>query len=235
MVNGLEFRQDASKFCVIVTDAPPHGIERKDDDYPHGDPGQEDCLKICRALSSKGVTVYPVGCEPNLTTRYQFGGDFLRSVARICNGVYIPISSANVLTDVIIYGARDLLNIEKQLSKNGTLLEQFKMTDVPLEEQVYQLAQNVDMTRVFTLNTFDESLSLVSKENIDILISAESLSRAKPLLKAQDRSRTISSFHPSNITELTSLSSDNTLTMDYARRLVSMSHSRGYSSNSNTL
>ena len=34
----LKWRGDAAKIAVVITDAPPHGIGERDDDYYDGDP-----------------------------------------------------------------------------------------------------------------------------------------------------------------------------------------------------
>jgi hypothetical protein len=45
----LDYRQHATKVCVLITDAPPHGLEGMNDGFPDGDPGL--CSNVFDILS----------------------------------------------------------------------------------------------------------------------------------------------------------------------------------------
>jgi hypothetical protein len=64
----LKFRDEATKICVLITDAPPHGIESSGDNYPDGDPNCRDLLAIVRDLAAQGVIMFSVGCEPSISS-----------------------------------------------------------------------------------------------------------------------------------------------------------------------
>jgi hypothetical protein len=63
----LKYRPEATKICVLITDAPPHGIELSGDDYRNGDPNCRDLLEIIRDLATQGVILFSVGCEPSIS------------------------------------------------------------------------------------------------------------------------------------------------------------------------
>lgn len=94
----LSYRKDATKICVLIADAPPHGLGLEHDGFPDGCPTGNDPFKSCRAMVEKGIVLYCVGCEPNIL-RYK---DFFMCLAYITGGQYVPLSKAQGLSKVII-------------------------------------------------------------------------------------------------------------------------------------
>ncbi|CAF4074903.1 unnamed protein product [Rotaria sp. Silwood2] len=60
----LSWRSEATKICVLISDAPPHGLKQCDDHFPDGCPLGFDPLKIAREMAEKHITLYVVGVEP---------------------------------------------------------------------------------------------------------------------------------------------------------------------------
>lgn len=60
----LSWRPEATKICVLISDAPPHGLDLANDGFPDGDPGGIDPLKTVRDMAEKQITLYCVGVEP---------------------------------------------------------------------------------------------------------------------------------------------------------------------------
>lgn len=110
-VNELEWRPNAVKICVLIADAPPHGLGESGDGFPQGCPLGYDPIVICRQLAAKGVVVYAVGVEPVLSTSYKFARDFMMSVARITEGKFLPLGRADMLSQVIVSGAMEGVNL----------------------------------------------------------------------------------------------------------------------------
>lgn len=110
-VEVLEWRPNATKVCIFIADAPPHGLGESGDGFPQGCPLGYDPLVICRNLAAKGVVVYAVGVEPVLSTSYKFARDFMMSVASITEGKYLPLGRADVLSQVIVNGALEGINL----------------------------------------------------------------------------------------------------------------------------
>merc|ERR1719359_883642 len=61
------WREDATKVCILVADAPPHGLGESGDGFPNGSPDGVDPLVVLNAMSAKGITIYSVGCQPALS------------------------------------------------------------------------------------------------------------------------------------------------------------------------
>jgi hypothetical protein len=61
---NLPWRLDASKICILIADAPPHGLVKEGDGFPNGCPAGHDPLAIVRKMAEKSITLYTVGVEP---------------------------------------------------------------------------------------------------------------------------------------------------------------------------
>ncbi|XP_045181815.2 uncharacterized protein LOC123540666 [Mercenaria mercenaria] len=110
-VLNLSWREEATKMCVFVTDAPPHGLATEDcsDSFPDGCPEGLDPMEIAKLLAGKGVSLYVVGCEPSVSP-YK---DFYLAVAHVTGGQYVPLADAKGLVKIIIYGSREEMSLKK--------------------------------------------------------------------------------------------------------------------------
>jgi len=50
----LEYREDATRVCIMIADAPPHGLLTSGDGFPNGDPGDNDLIRIPWGFAKKG-------------------------------------------------------------------------------------------------------------------------------------------------------------------------------------
>lgn len=71
----MDWRPNATKVAVLISDAPPHGLGEKDDGFPNGCPCNHDPLELARECAAQGITIYCVGCEPALSG-YRHAKDF---------------------------------------------------------------------------------------------------------------------------------------------------------------
>ena len=60
----LSWRSNATKVCILISDAPPHGLKQCADGFPDGCPLGHDPLKIARQMADVGITLYVAGVEP---------------------------------------------------------------------------------------------------------------------------------------------------------------------------
>jgi len=108
----LPWRPNATKVCVLIADAPPHGLEPHGDGFPNGDPEGRDPLEIARNMAAHNITIYTVGCEPALGS-YRFARDFFCTVAELTGGQAVALGSAALLADVIINGSAEEICLTK--------------------------------------------------------------------------------------------------------------------------
>jgi len=109
---NLTYRKNAIKICVIIADAPPHGLGCSGDGFPNGNPNGYDPIKIAKEMAEKGIILYVVACEPSLSG-YQGAHDLMAGLAQITEGRYLPLTGAHLLPDVIIGGAKEEVSLQK--------------------------------------------------------------------------------------------------------------------------
>ena len=63
----LSWRPEATKICILISDAPPHGLDPKNDGFPEGDPTGVDPMKTVREMADKQIMLYAVGVEPPIS------------------------------------------------------------------------------------------------------------------------------------------------------------------------
>lgn len=76
---NLSWRPEAAKICILISDAPPHGLVAAGDSFPDGCPAGHDPLSIVRKMAERNITLYIVGVEPPigeclLTLNYHTNG-----------------------------------------------------------------------------------------------------------------------------------------------------------------
>ncbi|OWF47447.1 uncharacterized protein LOC110454344 [Mizuhopecten yessoensis] len=109
----LSWRENATKICVLISDAPPHGLSPHGDEFPNGCPKGLDPMNIVRELAAKGITLYFVGCEPPIN-QYK---EFFTAIAYLTGAQCIPLRGAKALTQVIIGGAQEEISLERWMDE----------------------------------------------------------------------------------------------------------------------
>lgn len=161
----LDWRQDATKMCVLIADAPCHGIGEYGDGFPQGGPDGEDPLVLTRQMAAAGIPlvsdlphlppleslnpipgmakrgsssfVSSLGAETELTSResffprqfvvacepalsgYQFGLDLFRAFTVITSALLVPLTTASLLSHVIVGSALEHLEMERLIHEVG--------------------------------------------------------------------------------------------------------------------
>jgi Mg-chelatase subunit ChlD len=149
----LEYRDGATKIVITVSDAPPHGLGNiNGDSYPDGCPLGVDALAVVRQMVDKDIIIYSVGCEPALSSS-AFSRAFFKMIATVTGGQYVPLSDAQSLPKVIIYGAEE----EIQLAKYAAEIEaEDKVVREELSKQKEELGDK------FEAKSDDEVLQIVT-------------------------------------------------------------------------
>ena len=65
-VTKLSWRSDATKICILISDAPPHGLDISADQFPNGCPKGHDPIKLVREMAQNYITLYTIGVEPSI-------------------------------------------------------------------------------------------------------------------------------------------------------------------------
>ncbi|KAJ3035815.1 hypothetical protein HK097_004098 [Rhizophlyctis rosea] len=131
----LPWRPNATKVLIIIADAPPHGLGEHTDGFPNGDPDGRDPLKIVIQMRAYGICVFSVACEPSLSS-YKHAVDFFEFVASATGGSLIPLTSASLLPDVIVGGAKEQMELKKMLEQFTMDAEKAKKSGAKTDDEV---------------------------------------------------------------------------------------------------
>jgi hypothetical protein len=187
-VNHLEWRPNATKVCVLISDAPPHGLGESGDGFPQGCPQGTDPIKSCKEMATKGITIYAVGVEPVLSTSYKFARDFMMMVAQITDGKFLPLGKAEILAEVIVSGALEGLsmkNIWDKLEADVAAEAATKGEKINEEELVRRVEKQLELKQPeFRVQQIDVSNPYMENYN---MVNCSALSSATTLADARKR------------------------------------------------
>jgi len=177
---SLEYRKNAIKICVIIADAPPHGIGVSGDGFPNGNPNGHDPVKIAQKMAERGIILYVVACEPSLSG---FAGahDLMAGLAEITEGRYLPLTGAHLLPNVIIGGAKEEVSLQKLQQFVEDEMEQIKTQNptIAKEEMNARIARTMKskgMTHCSNEVEDEQIYGAYDRSNISSWANASSLS-----------------------------------------------------------
>lgn len=105
----LSWRENSTKICILISDAPPHGLSPNGDSFPQGCPAGIDPIDVAKKMAQKGIILYCVGVEPPILP-YK---DFFSAIAFMTGGQYVPLTNADMLAKVIIGSAQEEISLNK--------------------------------------------------------------------------------------------------------------------------
>ncbi|KAH7908198.1 hypothetical protein BJ138DRAFT_390834 [Hygrophoropsis aurantiaca] len=110
------WRDDATKVVVLITDSPPHGIGEDQDKLPDGCPEQNDPLRIANRMAKLGITLYVVACEPSLSTTFAMAHDFYAGITQKTGGKLLGLTDVTALGQFIVGLASESLETNALVS-----------------------------------------------------------------------------------------------------------------------
>ncbi|KAJ3120281.1 hypothetical protein HK098_004715, partial [Nowakowskiella sp. JEL0407] len=161
-------------------------------------------LQIAREMSAHGITIFSVACEPALSG-YRYAVDFFTAIAKMTGGMMLPLTSATMLPDVVIGGAREQLDLERRLEElrlEAEKYQQEKGEDVDETEMLRHLHNRMvdrgEKTVQLQLENPYEA-SKESEDNVLAMMATESLSTASAQFKKVKGGRLQAKFAYSSI------------------------------------
>merc|ERR1712137_494532 len=142
---NMDWREDATKICILIADAPPHGLGESGDGFPDGGPDGIDPLVVLDQMSRSGICIYSVGCQPALSN-YKFAVDFFVGAATRTNGQAVSLGSAASLADVILGGAIEEMDLQQLAQEMAADVQQLRtaapeLSDESCQQQVFEAWQ----------------------------------------------------------------------------------------------
>jgi hypothetical protein len=154
----LSWREKATKICVLISDAPPHGLGAPGDGFPNGFPNGIDPLVCASKMAEKGITLYSVGCEPAIMP-YK---EFFAALAYKTGGQYVSLRNADLLAKVIIGSALEEISLEKLMAEVEQEVDEQFQAGVKDEAELAALVQSRLKAKGVTTNQLK-----MNKSNLD--------------------------------------------------------------------
>jgi len=133
---------DFQRVCVLIADAPCHGLGEQDDSFPNGAPTNVDPLEVVKKMQQQNITLHTVGCMPSLGY-YLSGVDFLIKLAKLGTGNAIALGNAADLPAIIQGSASETAQLNRICDDVKSQMQQLRIQDPSLSEtdvcdQVYR-------------------------------------------------------------------------------------------------
>eukprot|EP01084_Bolivina_argentea_P177047 306243_1 len=145
---NLNWRGKSIKIIIVITDAPPHGLETDiNDGFPNGDldtfnqhdekegdtksEAQEEkylnVIEIIKQIRDDlRASIYSIACEPSISCYRDFANDFMQYMAEYTQGKFLPLWSADLLPDVIIGSVKQQINLDELSNKLENDIQKIK-------------------------------------------------------------------------------------------------------------
>lgn len=172
----LPWRDDATKICIFITDAPPHGLESSDG-FPNGCPKGRDPIVLARQMIQKGIVIYSVSCEPAIGS-FKYARDFLKAVADITEGQCISLANAAHLADVITGGAQEQLALDELKPQVKAEMDALP-ADLSQEEAVFHVTFALQKKGVKTAQLKVDTVSAAEAPFASEIVRCSTLKEAK--------------------------------------------------------
>lgn len=180
----MDWREDATKLCLLIGDAPPHGLGEKNDAFKTGAPGEDtDVFAILEDMASANIRIYGIGCEPTLSDLYLHGSDFFVAAAEKTKGGTVALKASSTLAEVVIGCAVeqvDLDDVYRNVKHEAQILHE-RDPRLPAREVLQQVFQSLE-GKGFTTVRFMEVSALEKTPTAMKLTQCQTLDEARALL-----------------------------------------------------
>lgn len=231
---GLSWRQASTKVCILITDAPPHGIGESGDGFPNGEPNGHDPIAIARSFAERGIAIYPVGCEPTLSS-YRNASAFMVSLAEITEGYATSLSSASLLADVILGSTieevglqqlmtkyeNDVRSIKSEQLKNG--MDESSLSDEIIMQELYsKMILNREVTKTHNCDgKMNDARASIFTNKLSLVDARPELLSNEDYLYITDSSRLMSVAFTTNSSATTSKTITSSVSYEQCQRVYS--------------
>ncbi|KAL5493024.1 hypothetical protein ACEPAI_4472 [Sanghuangporus weigelae] len=185
-----DWRDEALKVIIVITDAAPHGINEKGDSFPDGGPSGmnvRDPLELAKAMADMDFSIFVLACEPTLGKTTEYAIDFYKAITTLTLGTYCSLTNSNLIAAVIIGLVLERLDL-KRLSLQyreeiwRRIFEEGQSLDEVIGEVHRMLAsQDAQVTTAQMGNMYNDLPAAF--ENYKTFLSSESLAEAKQSLE----------------------------------------------------
>ncbi|KAG1810938.1 uncharacterized protein BJ212DRAFT_1376889 [Suillus subaureus] len=193
-----DWKDEATKVVVLITDSPPHGIGEDGDNFPDGCPLQIDPLRVATQMGKAGITLYVIACEPSLGQAYKRARDFYQGLVKKTGGKVVNLGDLSVLPTLIAGSALEAVDSEIYVAKYQAEVrsmandQKMSASEILLKLHKNFAAAGIQHTTLVVDNMYKQRTQ--GDRNADIWFNAENLNEAKHNIQEVEGSRIIEKY-----------------------------------------
>ncbi|KAG2336931.1 hypothetical protein BDR05DRAFT_80548 [Suillus weaverae] len=195
---SADWKDEATKVVVLITDSPPHGIGEDGDGFSQGCPLRIDPLRIAAGMGRAGITLYVIACEPTLSEYYKRASDFYQGLVRKTGGKVVNLGEVSVLPTLIAGSALEAVDDEilvaKYQAEVRSMANDQKMNANDISLKLYKnfVAADMQHSTLVVDNMYEQRTQ--GERNADIWFNAESLDEAKNNIQEVEGDRILEKY-----------------------------------------
>ncbi|KAG1751232.1 hypothetical protein EDB19DRAFT_1676222 [Suillus lakei] len=193
-----DWKDEATKVVVLVTDSPPHGIGEDGDGFPKGCPLQIDPLRVATRMGRAGITLYVIACEPTLSQYYKRACDFYQGLVKKTGGRVVNLGDLNVLPTLIAGSALEAVDNEILVTKHQvevrSMANNQNMSAGEISQRLHEdfVAAGVQHSTLVVDNMYEQRTQ--GDRNAEIWFNAEDLDEAKDKIQQVEGNRILEKY-----------------------------------------
>ncbi|KAG1873223.1 hypothetical protein F4604DRAFT_1925730 [Suillus subluteus] len=178
-----DWRDEATKVVVLITDSPPHGIGEDGDAFPEGCPLQIDPLRVATSMGRAGITLYVIACEPTLSHNYKRARAFYQGLVKKTGGRVVNLGDLSVLPTLIAGSALEAVDSESYVAKHQAEVcnmannQKMSASEISLRLHGNFVAAGTQHSTLVVDDTYEQRTQ--GDRNVDIWFNAENLDEAR--------------------------------------------------------
>ncbi|KAG2121797.1 hypothetical protein BD769DRAFT_1671202 [Suillus cothurnatus] len=192
-----DWKDEATKVVILITDSPPHGIGENSDGFPEGCPLQIDPLHVATRMGKAGITLYVIACEPTLG-QYKRARDFYQGLVKKTGGKVVNLGDLSVLPTLIAGSALEAVDSEIYVAKYQAEVRRMandqKMSagEILLKLHKDFVAAGIQHTTLVVDNMYEQRTQ--GDWNANIWFNAENLNDAKNKIQEVEGNRILGKY-----------------------------------------
>jgi hypothetical protein len=200
-----DWKDEATKVVVLITDSPPHGIGEDGDGFPKGCPLQIDPLRVATRMGKAGITLFVIACEPTLSQYYKRASDFYQGLVKKTGGKVVNLSDLNILPTIIAGSALEAVDSETYVAQYQaevrSMANNQKMSASDISQKLHKnfVAAGIQHSTLVVDNMYEQRTQ--GDRNADIWFNAENLDEARNKIQEVEGNRIIEKYQAPGVAQ----------------------------------
>ncbi|KLO19635.1 hypothetical protein SCHPADRAFT_52072 [Schizopora paradoxa] len=120
---SADWKDEATKVAILLTDSSPHGIGEVSDAFANGCPDKKDPVSIADLMAKKGITLHTLACEIMLSTNYSRATDFYNGVTKKTCGYMDALIDVTMLKNLVVGRVLESVDIRSQVNEQRSFIQ----------------------------------------------------------------------------------------------------------------